>query len=241
MQAPPSPPPPSLDHIVPTQEGYDLWSAIYDQEDNPLILLEERELPPLVGDPKALHGRHVADIGCGTGRHTLPLAQAGAHVTALDFSAGMLARAREKAAALPVRFLEHDLTQPLPLPPAAFDLVLNCLVLEHLPDPPRFFAELARICRPQGHIVISVMHPAMLLRGVSARFTNPQTGAKTYPQSHRQQIADYVMAATHANLRFDHMSEHAVDEELLARSVSAARYQGWPMLLLMRLRPASPS
>ena len=45
------------------------------------------------------------------------------------------------------------------------------------------------------------------------------------------------MAAARAGLRFDHMSEHAVDEELLERSVSAARYQGWPMLLLMRLRP----
>jgi malonyl-CoA O-methyltransferase len=233
MQATPAPP----EHIVPTQEGYDLWSLCYDEEDNPLILLEERELAPLLGDRQRLRGLQVADVGCGTGRHTLPLAHAGAHVTALDFSAGMLARARDKAAALPVRFIEHDLTRPLPLPDATFDLVLNCLVLEHLPDPPRFFAELARICRPQGAIVISVMHPAMLLRGVSARFTNPHTGQKTYPQSHRQQIADYVMAAARAGLRFDHMSEHAVDEELLERSVSAARYQGWPMLLLMRLRP----
>jgi len=233
-------PPPPLEQIVPTQEGYDLWSLIYDQEDNPLILLEEREIAPLLGDRRSLRERAVADIGCGTGRHTLPLARAGARVTALDFSSGMLARARDKAADHPVHFIEHDLNQPLPLPAAAFDLVLNCLVLEHLADPPRFFAELGRICRPDGAIVISAMHPAMLLRGVSARFTHPQTGVKTYPQSHRQQIADYVMAATRAGLVFDHMSEHAVDAELLSRSVSAARYQGWPMLLLMRLRP-SPS
>lgn len=235
MQAPPSPP----EQIVPTQEGYDLWSSIYDGQDNPLILLEEREILALLGDRQTFRDRPVADIGCGTGRHTLPLARAGARVTALDFSPGMLAHARQKVAAHPVHFIEHDLNTPLPLPTAAFDLVLNCLVLEHIADPPRFFAELARICRPHGAIVISAMHPAMLLRGVSARFTDPQTGVKTYPHSHRQQIAEYVMAATHAGLVFDHMSEHPVDAELLSRSESATRYAGWPMLLLMRLRPPS--
>lgn len=235
MDAPPTPP----EQVLPTQQGYDLWSPIYDQQDNPLILLEEREIPPLLGDPAALRDHPVADIGCGTGRHALPLARAGAHVTALDFSPGMLARAREKVAPHPVHFIEHDLNQPLPLPTAAFDLVLNCLVLEHIADPARFFAELARICRPHGAIVVSAMHPAMLLRGVSARFTDPQTGIKTYPHSHRQQIAQYVMAATHARLAFDHMSEHPVDAELLSRSASASRYADWPMLLLMRLRPMS--
>ena len=43
------------------------------------------------------------------------------------------------------------------------------------------------------------------------------------------------MAATRAGLRFDHLSEHAVDSELLAASPRAAKYAGWPLLLLMRL------
>lgn len=223
--------------FVSTQEGYDRWAAIYDQEDNPLIGLEERVLGGLLGDLSQLRDRQVADVGCGTGRRSLPLGQAGAQVTALDFSAGMLAHAQRKADGLPVRFLVHDLTQPLPLPDASFDLVLNCLVLEHIADVDRFIGELARVCRRDGAVWISVMHPAMLLRGVSARFTNPETGEKTNPQSHRQQISDYVMAATRAGLRFTHMSEHHVDAELMERSVSAQRYAGWPMLLVMGLRP----
>ncbi len=219
-----------------TQDGYDQWATLYDTEDNPLIALEERELGAQLGDLQRFRGRAVVDVGCGTGRRSLPLSQVGAQVTALDFSSGMLAHAQRKAGALSLRFIFHDLNQPLPLPDAAFELVLNCLVLEHIADVGRLFAELARVCHRDGEIWISVMHPAMLLRGVSARFTHPETGERTYPQSHRQQIADYVMAATRAGLRFTHMSEHAVDALLMEHSVSAQRYAGWPMLLIMGLR-----
>lgn len=231
-QSPPAVP----QKIVSTQEGYDQWSVIYDGEDNPLIALEERCFGALLGE---VHGREVVDVGCGTGRHTLPLARAGARVTALDFSSGMLAAAQRKAEGLPVRFLCHDLAQPLPLPDAAYDLVLSCLVIEHIADLQHYFRELARVCRPDGAVVLSAMHPAMMLLGVSARFTSPDTGEKIYPQSHKQQISDYVLAAARAGLLFEHMSEHVVDEALIKSMPRAERYKDWPMLLLMRLRKAA--
>ncbi|MBI4578804.1 MAG: hypothetical protein HY718_03825, partial [Planctomycetes bacterium] len=59
--------PPAV-HVLPTREGYDRWSSIYDGEDNPLIELEEPIVAGLLGD---VHGLEVADIGCGTGRHAL--------------------------------------------------------------------------------------------------------------------------------------------------------------------------
>jgi hypothetical protein len=57
------------------------------------------------------------------------------------------------------------------------------------------------------------------------------------PASYPHQISDYVVAAVRAGLTVEHMSEHAVDEEMAGRSARAAKYQGWPLLLLMRLRP----
>jgi len=45
------------------------------------------------------------------------------------------------------------------------------------------------------------------------------------------------MGVARAGLRLDHMSEHAADEVLAARAARAAKYVGWPLLLLMRLRP----
>lgn len=219
---------------VPTMEGYDRWAAVYDQEDNPLVLLEERELGRHLGK---MRGLTIADIGCGTGRHSLKLAEAGADVIGVDFSDGMLAKARLKAGALPVCFVKHDLAKPLPLESRSFNVVLCCLVLDHISDPVALLRELARICRPDGFVLISVMHPAMELCGVQARFTDPVSGEVVCPESASNQISDYVMAATHAGLRFDHMSEHTVDHALVARSPRAAKYLGWPLLLLMKLVP----
>src|SRR5437899_3527724 len=63
-----------IEHLS-TREGYDRWAMIYDDEDNPLIMLEERHLPDLLGD---VHGLDVVDLGCGTGRRSVRLVAAGA-------------------------------------------------------------------------------------------------------------------------------------------------------------------
>ncbi|MGE0481035.1 MAG: class I SAM-dependent methyltransferase [Phycisphaerae bacterium] len=218
---------------VPAQAGYDRWAEIYDHEDNALIQLEERELPALLGGVAELD---VVDVGCGTGRWALRLAEQGARVTGLDFSEGMLERARRKPGAERVRFLAHDARAPLPLADASFDRVLCCLVLEHVASPAGLFRELARVCRRGGFILCSAMHPAMMLRGISARFTDPATGVETRPQSHPHQISDFVNAALAAGVAIDHLSEHPVDETLAARSPRAVKYVGWPMLFLLRAR-----
>jgi malonyl-CoA O-methyltransferase len=220
--------------VVPTSDGYDRWSLVYDAEDNPLVLLEEAHIGPLLGDVASLA---VADIGCGTGRHTVRLAAAGARVTAVDFSAAMLERARAKPGAESVRFVEHDLARPLPLETATFDRVLCCLVLDHVSDLEQCWRELRRLCRPNGFVVASIMHPAMMLRGVQARFIDPDSGRRVYPLSYRHQIADYVMTALRAGLVLDHLGEHAVDAALAARSPRGGKYLGWPLLLMLRLRP----
>ena len=230
---PPNPDPDDV-HILPTRLGYDRWSAIYDQEDNPLIRLEEPVVARLIGE---VDGLEVADIGCGTGRWSIRLAAEGANVTAVDFSEGMLEKARAKAGADKVRFISHDLALPLPFEAGAFDRVLNCLVLDHVSELDHLFGEMKRICRPDGFVLISSMHPAMMLLGIQARFADPETGRDTRPESAPNLISDYLMASSRAGLRLDHMSEHAVDEKLAANSPRAAKYIGWPMLLMMRLRP----
>lgn len=219
--------------VVPTAAGYDRWAEIYDGEDNPLIWLEEKHIRPLIG---VVRGLTVADIGCGTGRHALRLAAAGARVTAVDFSAEMLRRARAKPGAKNVKFVRHDLKKPLPLKTGAFDRVFCCLVLDHIPNLKKFFRELERLCRPKGFVVVSVMHPAMSLKGVQARFTDPASGRRIGPQSHHHDIADYVMAAVQAGLTLEHISEHAVDSALAKLSPRSQKYLGWPLLLLIKLR-----
>jgi ubiquinone/menaquinone biosynthesis C-methylase UbiE len=220
--------------VVPTRDGYDRWSDVYDRDGNPLVLLEEPHVARLLGD---LRGLSVLDVGCGTGRHAIRLAQQGARVTGVDFSPGMLGKARQKPGAERVTFVEHNITKPLPFGPASFDRVLSCLVLDHVPQVSAFFAELRRVCRSSGFVVASVMHPAMELKGVQARFQDTERGLEVRPASFSHQISDYVMGALNAGLRIVELSEYAVDSALVAQSQRAEKHLGWPLLLLMKLSP----
>ena len=92
-------------------------------------------------------------------------------------------------------------------------------------------------------MIISVMHPAMSLRGVQARFIDPASGRRISPASHAHQMSDYLMAAVRAGLTLQQVSEYPMDAALAAQSPRAGKYLGWPMLLLLKLVPgfATPS
>jgi malonyl-CoA O-methyltransferase len=213
--------------------GYDRWAEVYDHDANPLIALEEPVVREALGD---VRGLSLLDLGCGTGRHALWLAAAGAAVTAVDFSEGMLAEARRKPGAEGVRFLVHDLHTPLPFADASFDRVVSGLVLEHLHDLRFVFGELRRVLKPRARAVVSAMHPAMFLRGAFARFTDPSSGEKVSPGSVPHSLSDFVMAALGAGLAFDAITERAPDAAFAARLPRAEKYVGWPMLVVLQLR-----
>lgn len=220
--------------LLGTREGYDRWAAIYDADDNPLVALEAPHVRALLGE---VAGLRAVDVGCGTGRHALELASHGAEVTALDFSAEMLRRAAAKPGAERVRWVQHDLARPLPLGDRAFDRVVCGLVVDHIPGLEALFRELSRICRGDGVIVVSTIHPAMNLRGVQARFTDPATGVKTMVESCRHTLSDYLRAALAAGLHIRHLGEHEMTREIAERLPRAAPYVGWPMLFVMGLAP----
>jgi ubiquinone/menaquinone biosynthesis C-methylase UbiE len=214
------------------QSGYDRWSAVYDHDANPLQALEGPVVRRAVGDPRGLS---VLDMGCGTGRHALWLAEAGASVTAVDFSEGMLAQARLKPGVATVRFLTHDLHQPLPFPSGTFDLVVSGLVLEHLRDLDLFFGEARRVLKPGGRAVVSAMHPAMFLRGSQARFTDPVSGELVQPGSIAHPIGAFVMSAVRAGFALAAIDEVAPDTKFAGRFPRAANYIGWPMLIVLSM------
>lgn len=218
------------------RHGYDRWAAIYDHDGNPLVGLEEPHVRAAAG---AVRGLAVLDLGCGTGRHTGWLAAQGASVTAVDFSPGMLAEARRKPEVAGVRFIEHDLHAPLPLPDGSFDLVVSGLVLEHLSALDGFFGEIHRVLRPAGRAVVSAMHPAMFLRNRQARFTDPATGETVQPGSVAHQIGDFVNAAVRAGLRLDALVERAPDAAFAARHPRARKHIGWPMLIVLEMSRAT--
>ena len=83
----------------------------------------------------------------------------------------------------------------------------------------------------------SVMHPAMVLKGIQARFIDPSTGTEVRPESSPHQVSDYIMGAVRAGLRVVEVSEHLVDAALASKAERARKHLGWPLLFLMKLSP----
>ncbi|MFH1647996.1 MAG: methyltransferase domain-containing protein [Chloroflexota bacterium] len=101
-----------------------------------------------------VEGQEVLEVGVGTGKN-FPYYPENASVTAVDFSEGMLRRARDKAARLgvKVRLLTMDV-QDLQFEDDSFDTVLGSFVFCSVPDPVRGLTEVARVCRPGGKVLL---------------------------------------------------------------------------------------
>lgn len=102
-------------------------------------------------------GQHILDVGCGNGRDLLPLLEAGCICTAIDCSPQMVAEARKRlppAHAARCELLVADAVR-LPLADASFDAVFCSEVIEHIPDWRSAIAEMARVLRPGGKLVIT--------------------------------------------------------------------------------------
>lgn len=139
----------------PESSVFDLWAQVYDAQSNPLLMLEERCVVPLL---PPLSGEDVLDVGCGTGRWLQRLEPLGpTSLTGTDCSTTMLERAQAKV--LPTTMLAHGQCSALPGEDSSRSLVLASFILSYLDDLQGFARECARILRPEGWLLVSDMHP----------------------------------------------------------------------------------
>jgi malonyl-CoA O-methyltransferase len=75
----------------------------------------------------------------------------------------------------------------------------------------------------------------MCLRGAQARFTDPTTGDKVQPGSLPHSVGAFVMAAVRAGFQLTDVIELAPDDEFASHCPRAAKYIGWPMLVVLAL------
>ena len=149
------------------QTAYNAWSETYDTVLNKTRDLEATAIRQLLADvPFA----QVIELGCGTGKNTEWLAAKAAHVTAVDFSTDMLAKARAKIAAPHVRFQQADITQAWDFGAASADLITCSLLLEHIQDLDFVFRQARRVMRPGGWLYLGELHPFKQYQGSKARF-----------------------------------------------------------------------
>ena len=203
--------------------GYAAWAPDYDSDGNPLIAVEEPVMQAWYGP---LEGCQVLDLGCGTGRHTLPLAMTGARVVAMDGSDGMLARARHKLYGFPVEWRRGWIEPPLPFADLSFDLVVMALVAEHLNDLVTVFRDLQRICKVGGRLLLSDLHPDRTATGQKARFIDRQTGERRHIKTYHRTVGEVLGAAEQAGWALIDETTLVVSDELARSLPRALPYAG---------------
>jgi malonyl-CoA O-methyltransferase len=185
------------------QSAYDEWSSMYDSNVNLTRDLDAQILR------ETLIGRtfqHILEIGCGTGKNTVFLAEIGQTVHALDFSEGMLAKARARVQADNVHFETADLTRRWNCADGRHDLIVCCLVLEHIQDLSHIFTEAARVLAPGGGFLIHELHPFKQYLGTQARFERDSKTVEVTAFTHH--ISEFTNTAIRYRLRLFQLNEH---------------------------------
>jgi cytosine/adenosine deaminase-related metal-dependent hydrolase/ubiquinone/menaquinone biosynthesis C-methylase UbiE len=140
--------------------AFDRWAQVYDEQPNPLLQLEHRYLAKML---PVIHLLDVLDVGCGTGRWLQTLAtQSPRSLTGVDASSKMLNRAVAKVG--DQAELSVGECGSLPISSQSKDLILASFVISYLPDLDAFAAECRRVCRTDGDLFLTDMHPATAQR-----------------------------------------------------------------------------
>lgn len=137
--------------------GYAAWASTYDTVENALIRAEE---PLIEAALVKIAPGQALDAACGTGRQTARLVAHGHTTVGIDRSPAMLAIAIEK---VPQAQFRVGRLEELPLPSSSIDVAVCSLALTHLADPGPAIAELARVVRPGGSVIVSDAHPTFVL------------------------------------------------------------------------------
>lgn len=185
--------------------NYDDFAEAYAAENEAGLFNAYYEKPAMLRLAGDVAGRRVLDAGCGAGPTAAALRDAGATVTGFDVSAAMIDLARRRLGD-DVDLHVADLAAPLPFVDDEFDDVVASLVLHYLEDWSGPLAELHRVLRPGGRLLLSVNHPVIF--------------PVVYPDADYFAVTryseDYTMSGRTVRLTFFHRPLHAMTDAFTA-------------------------
>lgn len=170
--------------------AYNAWSESYDTNENKTRDLDQKATQETLS---RYDFQQVLELGCGTGKNSLWLLEKAAKLIAVDFSEGMLSKAKEKINTARITFLQADITRPWPslIPPV--DLITCNLTLEHIADLGFIFQQARKKLVDEGLFFICELHPFKQYLGSKARF-DTEKGVQEL-EVYRHHVSEYLQKA----------------------------------------------
>jgi ubiquinone/menaquinone biosynthesis C-methylase UbiE len=185
-----------------TQHLYNQWSATYDAVENKTRDLEKLACESVLGD---VPFTRVLELGGGTGKNTIWLAERAEQVLSVDFSDEMQAVARSKVKNPNVEFRIGDVRSEWSFVDSNVDLITCSLILEHVEKLDFIFQQAANVLLPGGHFYICELHPFKQYEGSKARFETD--GGVQVTECFQHHVTDYTNAALENGFEIDRMDE----------------------------------
>lgn len=192
------------------QQSYNAWAEQYDTNINKTRDLEAKALRETLAP---LTVSSCLEIGCGTGKNTVRLAERAAILTSVDFSEEMLQRAKEKVTAPHVNFVQADITKDWHFADSAtYDLVSFSLVLEHISDIDAVFRKTAKALKPGGNVYVGELHPFKQYAGSKARF-DAADGTTHVVDCYTHHVSAFIHAAKNNGLVVADLKEYFDEDD----------------------------
>lgn len=186
-----------------TQQAYNSWASQYDTNDNKTRDLEAQALRISLAN---ISFDACLEIGCGTGKNTEWLITKAQHVTAVDFSNEMLAKAKEKIHSSHLEFKQADIKKEWTFTNRLYDLITFSLVLEHIENLDHIFKEASKVLNTGGYVYVGELHPFKQYTGTKARFDTDE--GRQVLECFTHNISDFTCAAKKNGLTIVDIDEH---------------------------------
>jgi malonyl-CoA O-methyltransferase len=199
---------------LPAREAYRLWAPDYERE----TAVSALELETVDALGVATAGRALLDVGCGTGRRLR--ASGGSPAIGVDLSPEMLGRAPA-----PLAIAAADL-RALPIARNTFDVVWCRLVIGHVAELAAAYAELARVCRAGGVVIVTDLSPHAAAAGHRRTFRDA-SGAAHEVEHFVHTMRAHVLSATRAGLALLEQREGVCGERVRPFYAHAGRLSAY--------------
>jgi ubiquinone/menaquinone biosynthesis C-methylase UbiE len=193
------------------QKAYDTWSHQYDTNLNKTRDLEAMALRETLN---GIAFESCLEIGCGTGKNTAWLLTRAKNITAVDLSAEMLAKAKQKINSEQVNFIQADILQDWNFTDTKYNLLSFSLVLEHIEDLKQVFKKVSQIIAAGGYVYIGELHPFKQYSGSKARFTTDEGMQIVSCFNHH--ISDFTQAAKNYGFCIVNINEYFDEDDRTA-------------------------